>query len=299
MSRVALVGPGAIGLTFAAAAAGAGHELTLCARRPLPAARTVSLPDGTVVDVPGEVVLTPVDAPAGVDLVLFAVKAHQTAGAAGWLERLCGPGTVVAVLQNGVEQRALVEPLAGAAAVIPCVVWAPSTLEAPDQVRLRGPARLVTATGPAGDRLRDTLAGTFAIVEQHDEPRLAAELWHKLAVNAVAGLLAVTGTTGPDVFLRPDSAAVALDLGRECLAVARATGVTLPDDLPDQVLAHLQAMPQGATTSIAVDRAEGRELEWDARNGVVCHLGRTHGVPTPVSDVITAMLAATSAASAS
>jgi len=291
--RVALVGPGAIGLTFGAAAAQAGHELLVCARRPQPATLAVDLPGGATVAVDAPVVLDPraVDAPA--DLVLLAVKAHQTAGAAGWLRRLCGPDTVVAVLQNGVEQRALAQPLAGAAPVIPCVVWCPATREAPGRVGVRGPARLVTERGPAGQRLADALAGTFAVVEQLDPPQLEAELWRKLAVNAVAGLLALTGSPG-DVFAREDIGAVGLALARECVAVGQAAGVALDDAVVEQTLASLRAMPAGATTSIAVDRAADRPLEWDARNGVIVRLGRRHGVPTPVSEIVCALLAAAS-----
>jgi 2-dehydropantoate 2-reductase len=294
--RVAVVGPGAIGLSFGAAAAQAGQEVVVCARRPVPETITALRPGGPAIEVRAPVVLDPAAAPADVDLVLLAVKAHQTAGAAGWLRRLCGPGTVVAVLQNGVEQRALVEPLAGAATVIPCVVWAPASLQAPGRVTVRDPVRLVTERSAAGQRLADALAGSFATVEQTDA--LDAELWHKLAVNAVAGLLALTGTTGTSVFTRPDSGAVALDLARECVAVARAAGTALDDRLPEQVIAHMAALPPEATTSIAVDRANGRELEWDARNGVVSRVGRAHGVATPVNDVVTALLACASDAAA-
>jgi 2-dehydropantoate 2-reductase len=76
--------------------------------------------------------------------------------------------------------------------------------------------------------------------------------------------------------------------------VAQAAGVALDDGLPEQVVAHLASLPREATTSIAVDRANGRELEWDARNGVVSRLGRAHGVATPVSDVVSALLACAS-----
>jgi 2-dehydropantoate 2-reductase len=82
------------------------------------------------------------------------------------------------------------------------------------------------------------------------------------------------------------------------VAVARAAGVGLDDRLPEEVVAHLAGLPAEATTSIAVDRANGRELEWDARNGVVSRIGRAHGVPTPVSDVVSALLACASDAAA-
>ena len=45
MTDVAVVGPGAIGATFAAAAERAGHAVALCGRRPGPAP-VVELPDG-------------------------------------------------------------------------------------------------------------------------------------------------------------------------------------------------------------------------------------------------------------
>ncbi len=291
--RVALVGPGAIGLTFGAAAAQAGHELVVCARRALPETMVVALPDGVGVEVRAPVLLEPGAAPAAVDLVLLAVKGHQTAGAAGWLARLCGPDTVVAVLQNGVEQRELVGPAAGRASVIPCVVWAPVSLDAPGRATVRGPARLVTERSPAGRRLADALDGSFAICEQVDAGALDVELWQKLTTNAVAGLQALTGTTAA-MFERDDVGAVARALAGECVAVARAAGVDLRDGVAEEVLAFLRQLPPGATTSIAVDRAAGRALEWDARNGVVSRLGRAHGVPTPVSDVVVALLAATS-----
>ena len=38
------------------------------------------------------------------------------------------------------------------------------------------------------------------------------------------------------------------------------------------------------------DRRDGRAMEWDARNGVLQRLGRKHGIPTPISDVIVPIL---------
>ena len=40
------------------------------------------------------------------------------------------------------------------------------------------------------------------------------------------------------------------------------------------------------------DRLAGRRMEWDARNGVIARLGARHGIATPVSDRVTAELAA-------
>ena len=41
--------------------------------------------------------------------------------------------------------------------------------------------------------------------------------------------------------------------------------------------------------------AEGRRpMEWDIRNGVIIRKARVHGLPTPISDVLVPLLAATS-----
>lgn len=81
---------------------------------------------------------------------------------------------------------------------------------------------------------------------------------------------------------------------QESLRVARAEGARLSDAVPDEVLARFQSFPADLSTSILTDREAGRPLEWDVRNGVVSRLGRVHGIPTPIGDIVTTLLAATS-----
>jgi 2-dehydropantoate 2-reductase len=215
-------------------------------------------------------------------VVLLAVKAHQTAAAAPFLRALCGEATIVVVLQNGVEQRALVAPHAGGATVLPAVVWFPAEVVGPGHVRLRGRPRVVLPDEPAARAVADLIEGA----ELTDD--FVTEAWRKLTVNAVAALMAVTGRRAA-IFARDDIAALARALALECLAVAR-------DEVAGELLDWFVALPPDAGTSILADREAGRPLEWDARNGVVARLGAVHGLATPVSDVIVPLLAATSTA---
>src|SRR5215204_7324681 len=98
--RIAVVGAGAIGATFAAALERAGHELVLCARTPV-GQITVERDGEPPQALSSPIAITPEGGRA--NWVLLAVKAHQTAGAAPWLAALARPGTVVVALQNGVE----------------------------------------------------------------------------------------------------------------------------------------------------------------------------------------------------
>jgi 2-dehydropantoate 2-reductase len=281
VTRVAVVGPGAIGAAVAAMAQRAGAELILCGRTPLE--RLVV--DGEVI--PGPVLTDPGAVPWRADVVLLAVKAHQTAGAAGFLRALAGEGTIVVVLQNGVEQRALVEPHVSGATVLPAVVWMATEATAPGEVRVITPPRFVLPADPAADAVAGLLEGA----ETADD--FTTQVWHKLAVNAVAGLLALSGRTAA-MFRRDDARRLGRALATEALAVARAEGADLPDSVADEIMDWFADLPEDAGSSILADREAGRPLEWDARNGVICRAGAAHGIPTPVSDVIVPLLATAS-----
>src|SRR5580693_5690641 len=102
-TNIALVGPGAVGTTVAALLYKAGHSVLVCGHTPRD---SVELrPDGEdPIVVPGPVRTDPGEVAGPVDIVVLAVKATQNGDARGWLTRLCDDRTIVAVLQNGVEQ---------------------------------------------------------------------------------------------------------------------------------------------------------------------------------------------------
>jgi 2-dehydropantoate 2-reductase len=289
MARVAVVGVGAIGATVAAAAHDAGHELVLCARRPVERV-VVERPDGGETALEGPVLTEPsaLDEPA--EWIVLAVKAHQTAGAAHWLSVLCTPESTVAVLQNGIDHVERVAPLAGGATVLPVVNWCAAEPVAPGRVRQRTALALAVPEGDAGAAFA-ALLGHHAEVSVGDG--FAAEAWRKLCVNAVSGVMALAGRPA-EIFALADVLAVARTMAYECVAVARAAGVGLSDRDADELIEWLLALPPEAGSSILTDRQAGRELEWEARNEVISRLGRRHGVATPVSDTVAALLHAAS-----
>ena len=294
MASVAVVGVGAIGAAMAAAVqAAGGHELVLCARRPVERV-VVDLPDGSSVELTAPLLTDAgrVEGPA--DWVILAVKAHQTQGAADWLSALCGEATTVAVLQNGIDHAERVGPLVGAAQVLPVVNWCPVEPVEPGRVRQRDALRLAVPDGPAGEGLA-ALLGHHAEVTVGGE--FAREAWRKLCANAVSGVMPLAGRPA-EIFALDDVREVARALARECAAVARAEGVDLSERDADDVIAWLEALPTDAGSSILADRLAGRALEWEARNGVIGRLGRRHGVATPVADTVSALLHAASGAGA-
>lgn len=286
---IAVIGPGAIGTTIAAALCEAGTPARLYGRTARE--RLVLHRGDRSIYVPGPVItdMSQVDGPAA--LVFVAVKTTQHAGASSWLEALAGPQTVVCVLQNGVEQQAALEPLIPQERIVPAIVWFPAETQPDGSVLLRGEPRVTLPESPASSAAAQALGATWCDVEQATD--FASVAWRKLLQNAVAGLMVLTGRRA-GMFRREDIAQLASDYLRECLAVARAEGAELDDNVPGELLARFQSFPDDMGTSILADREAGRPLEWDARNGVVRRLGRAHGIPTPISDVVVPLLAAAS-----
>ena len=284
---IALIGPGAIGTTIAAVLHDAGRTPLMCGRTAHPELRLRDDEGETVV--PGPVLTDPSAITRPADLVFVAVKTTQNADSAGWLRALCDENTVVCALQNGVEQKAQLEPWVNGATVLPSVVWFPAQREPDASVWLRAKPRLTLPDVPQAQRVVEALRDTRCAVELSSD--FASVAWRKLLQNAVAGLMVVANRRA-GMFRREDVSELSLAYLREGLAVARAEGATLDDAVAQEILANFQRAPEDLGTSILADRQANRPMEWDIRNGVIQRYGRKHGIAVPISDVVVPMLAA-------
>ncbi|OMC48067.1 2-dehydropantoate 2-reductase [Mycobacterium sp. IS-2888] len=249
-------------------------------------------PDGEEpIVVPGPVLTDPAEITGTVDLVVLAVKATQNDEAAGWLARLCDEHTIVAVLQNGVEQVEQVKPHCPSSPVIPGIVWYSAETQAGGWVRLRTEARLVLPSGPAAESVAELLRGAGCHVEC--DPDFLTGAWRKLLTNALAGFM-VLSRRRSGMFRRDDVAALSRRYVAECLAVARAEGARLPDGVVDELVDMFRHVPEDMSTSMLADAENGRRLEWQIRNGVIIRKARAHNLATPISDILVPLLAAAS-----
>lgn len=288
--RIAVVGPGAIGGTVAAwLAQDPRVAVTACARTAFDHLE-VETPEGTIRAAPA--VLTDPDRAAPVDWVLVATKTYDTAGAAAWLARLLGPATLVAVLQNGVEHVARFSPFVPARRIVPAVVDMPAERVAPGRIRQRRMGTIVVPDGPEGRSFAALFGHTPIAVST--TPDFLTAAWHKLAVSCAGAVNALT-LKPAGIAHREPVAEVMRALVAECVAVGRAEGADLPDDLPRAVVEGYRSGPADKVSSMHADRAAGRPLELCARNGAIVRAGARHGVPTPVNAMIVALLEAAAA----
>jgi len=116
-------------------------------------------------------------------------------------------------------------------------------------------------------------------------------MWEKFVfIAAISGVGAVTRAPAGVIRSLPETRQMLEQAMREILAVARARGVALPDEVIPQTMAFIDAIPANGTASMQRDIIAGRPSELDYQNGTVARLGRELGVPTPVNTFIYASL---------
>lgn len=291
MSRITLIGPGAIGCAVGAALMEAGHELTICARRGFTQLSVQKLGESPKT-FPAHVVTSPDQVPIS-DWVVLCVKAYQVASAADWLNAATKGGAKLAVLQNGVEQRENTEPFVPAGtSIVPVVIDLPVSRTAPGQAVWKRIASVTTPDDAAGRAFCVLFAGSFVTAEATQD--FVTRAWLKLCNNAPSGaVLALTGQR-MGVMHAPGVADIAHAILRECVTVGRAEGAKIDDALIERQMGFFLAANPGDGNSMYEDRVAGREMEWDARNGVIVRKAATHGIAVPVSAALVPLLAAIS-----
>lgn len=286
MTQIAIVGPGAVGCIVAAwLAQDRRHTLTLQARSAV-GDLEIESPKGLVRAAPR--VVHDAAGLQGAEWVLIAVKAYDAPAVAAALEPLAGTKAVFAILQNGVEHLERFEAHLPRERLLPVMVDIPAERTSPGRVRQHRIGRLVVPAGELGSGFVELFRQTpFDITQTQD---FKTVVWQKLCVNAAGALSAVL--LKPAVIARHDGvAALTMALVREVIAVGRAEGAVLDDGLARSIVEAQRAGPDGVNSMLA-DRRAGRPMEIDARNGVVSRLGRRHGIPTPINDMVVALLEA-------
>jgi 2-dehydropantoate 2-reductase len=203
---------------------------------------------------------------------------------------LCAKGAPVAVLQNGVEHRERFAPYVPTEKILPVMVDCPAERQAPDRVRQRGVMHLKVPDNALGSSFVKLFAGTNA--DATIVPDFLSVVWRKLCFNS-AGVLSALVMQPAGVVREEAMGDTALQIIRECAAVARAEGAHLEDNVAELVLAAQRAAPADSINSMLADRQADRPVEEiDARNGVIVRLGRKHGIATPANAMAVALMEA-------
>lgn len=294
---VLVVGPGAMGCLHAALLTEGGLRVGLLDHLPERAARISA--QGLILEREGKVgrIAVPCSAEARqfrpARLVIILVKSWATDAAVRACLPACDERTLVLTLQNGLGNWERIAGHLPAERVLAGTSSTGATLLAEGAVRLAGlgKARLGSPVGrldraqEAADLLNSGGVPAEAIVD------LESALWTKAVINAAINpLTALTGRPNGDMIADPGLRRALELVTEEAATIARACGAAVPDDIVARVE---QVCRQTAAnrSSMLQDISAGRRTEIDFINGEIARRAARAGVPAPLCEVLTAVLA--------
>jgi 2-dehydropantoate 2-reductase len=220
-------------------------------------------------------------------LILLTTKVNNNVAAVEPIVSLLPKGVTILCVQNGLYSEDLVKNLVRDRALV---------------------LRAITQVGGVLVRpgvVDNTVAG-YTLVEQHKEaaaiaavlsaagldgriiPDIKKEMWRKAVFNCVINPTTALLSCDVGGIVNPQLNGLKQQIIDECLAVARADGVSFDEDF----VALIDRVFAGARTiaSMRQDLMKGRNTEIDHMNGAVARLGEKFGLPCPVNAALTTMI---------
>lgn len=309
--RLLIVGAGAIGSLVGYRLACAGHDVTLVGR---PAYVDAVRERGLGLEENGQRAYTK-DAQAvthvagSCDLIIFTMKAYDTAVAAAQVQPLAQQGVPILVLQNGVGGEERLARVLGQATVFSAIITLVTEVLEPGLVRLStsqgGVGLAPTAPRQSVNSLAEAFQGAGFKVAVY--PHYRAMKWSKLLLNILGNASpAILGLSPGQVFADRRLFTLERTAFREARAVMRALGlrpVSLPG-YPVPLLAWgISSLPEwllrpifqrtivrsrgGKLPSLYLDLVRQRKnSEVEFLNGAVVKQAREMGMRVPANEVL-------------
>ena len=234
---------------------------------------------------------------AGVaDFVLLSVKLWDTEEALQQIAPIVGPHTCVISLQNGVHKEELLRQAFAPAQLMGGVAYVATRIDPPGTIKQTGAMQRLQFGEYDGRRSARAQALLDACVKGGINVEIPADIrraiWEKYVfLAALSGATtSMRQTIGP-IRANPQTRAFFLDLMREVVAVARASGVDLAEDYAEQRLKLADGQDPGMTSSMHHDLQAGNRLELRWLSGGVAELGAKLGVATPLHRAVSDILA--------
>ena len=297
--KVAVVGAGAVGSYFGGMLARAGVPVTLIGRNPHIEAihRSGLFLDSIHFQETIHVAAsTDIESLSDAEIVLVCVKSYDTDEAARNIAGHLASKTIVASLQNGVDNVERIRGVSGIEAVA-TVVYVAAELSAPGHVKHSGAGSLVVGdfwTG--GDNSSSRSADAQKIADLFSRAGIPcrisedvrSELWIKLVINCAYNAISALchAKYGP-LSQNQGIQNIMRQVIEEITAVAQAMKIRIPyaGALTESAF-KLGTTMADATSSTAQDVQRGKRTEIDSLNGYVVRQGQATGIATPANQTL-------------
>ena len=229
-----------------------------------------------------------------VDVIIIMCKATALEQALLNAKNIIGDKTVLMSFQNGIGHEAIMQKIAGKDKVLGGTTTQASNILGPGNIKNHAslPSWIGEYEGGMSDRVKD-LAETFTAhgLETIASDNVKKKKWMKLfALTAVGPLSAIFDMHHTELYITNKESKLTRELGKQIILetrkVAQADGVEVSEDECLEMFHKIVDSNQTNKSSMAFDIQYKRKSEIDFINGSVSKIGKKHGVPTPLNDML-------------
>ena len=229
-----------------------------------------------------------------VDVVIIMCKATALEQALTNAKNIVGDKTVLMSFQNGIGHEAIMQNIVGIDKVLGGTTTQASNILGPGHIKNHAslPSWIGEYEGGLSDRVKD-IAETFTAygLETIASDNVKKRKWMKLfALTAVGPLSAIFDMHHTELYVTNKESKLARELGKQIILetrkVAQADGVEVSEDECLEMFLKIVDSNQTNKSSMAFDIQYKRKSEIDFINGSVSKIGKKHGVPTPLNDML-------------
>ena len=293
IDRVIVVGAGAIGSLYAAKLSAHTDVMVVARRAHADAINRDGLKVVGVESFNARIsATTAVDSIAPGTLILLTTKVNDNHAAVAPLVEHLQDETTILCLQNGYGGEQIVREAIGGrkpnVVVLRAITQFGAIFQEPGVVDYKVAGHTLIERHPRSDGIAAlfTACGLKATVTE----AIVAQVWWKLIFNCVIN--PITSITGTEVggIADPRLDPLKQRVVDECLAVARAEGITFAIDFIQTITDIFGASRNIA--SMRQDLLKRKPTEIEHMNGAVVRLGARHGIACPVNEALVAMIKA-------
>ena len=233
-----------------------------------------------------------------VDAIIIMCKATALKTALTNAKNIIGDQTMLMSFQNGIGHEAIMQEIAGKDKVLGGTTTQASNIVGPGHIKNHGslPSWIGEYEGGMSDRVSD-LAETFTAhnLETIAVTDIKKRKWMKLfALTAIGPLSSVFDLHHTDLYITNKNQKVSRNLGKQIIletrAVAKADGVDVTEDECLEMFNKIVDSKQTNKSSMCFDILNKRKTEIEFINGAVAKIGKSHGIKTPMNDLMYNMI---------
>lgn len=288
ISKVAIIGLGAIGASVGEQIVGKGYDLKVVADRD-----RIERYEKTGIYVNGEKIdfeyIRPEDGEV-MDLILVCTKFHNLADTVRDMEKLVGNNTIIISLLNGIDSERIIGETYGMDKLVYSYINKISGVKEGNRIKRGAKGIIHIGSENEGPNPKVKEAGEFfesCGIHYIVEDNIIKSLWWKLMLNVgVNQLAAISGATYGVVVEFQEAKNMMGAAMMEVVKISQAMGTGLTEDDLDSCFSNFDTLPYGGKPSMLQDVENKRKTEVEMFAGRIIELGKKCSIPTPINEFL-------------